>query len=93
MIRFFLFCTDSGDMTILISISGELPTGEWRSTRQKMCLTLIALSGFSPGDPLKKFGDVIFWVDFEEYSNIEMTQLFWLLAILDYTIRQKEINQ
>jgi len=58
-----------------------------------MCLTLIALYGFSPGDPLKKFVDVIFWVDFDEYSNIELTQLVWLLAILDYTIKQKEINQ
>ena len=58
-----------------------------------MCLTLIALYRFSPGDPLKKFVDVIFWVDFDEYSNIELTQLVWLLAILDYTIKQKEINQ
>jgi D-sedoheptulose 7-phosphate isomerase len=57
-----------------------------------MCLPLIALSGFSLEYPLKKFREIIFWVDFQEYSNIEMTHHVWLLAIVDYIIKQKGIN-
>ena len=95
MTRYLKFYADSGDLTILIisSEKSSIMVNGAAHQAKKMCLPLIGLSGFSLENPLKKFRDVIFWADCQEYNIIEMTHHVWLLAIVEYIIKQKKINQ
>jgi D-sedoheptulose 7-phosphate isomerase len=57
---------------------------------KSMSANVVTLSGFSSDNPLKKMGDISFWVDSDEYNNIEMVHHIWLLAIIDYVIEKKQ---
>ena len=39
--------------------------------------------GFNQNNPLKKIGNINFWVDSRAYNIIENTHLIWLLAVND----------
>ena len=42
--------------------------------------------GFNDDNPLRKLGDINFFVDSKAYNIVEMTHHIWLLAIVDYII-------
>jgi len=78
------FYADPGDLVILISSSGKSPNilNAARLTKRSR-LKLITFSGFSSGNPLRKLGDINFWLDSSGYNIVEMTHSVWLGAILD----------
>ena len=76
---------DPGDLVILISSSGKsanIVNGALQA--EKMGVKIITFTGFSNTNPLRKFGDVEFWVDSENYNVIEMTHHIWLVSIVDF---------
>lgn len=85
------FYGDKEDIVILISSSGQSKNiiNAGRKAKQ-MGLSLVTLSGFLEGNPLKELGDVNLWVDSLDYNLVENTHQIWLLAVVDYLI---EINK
>ncbi|MEY4593508.1 MAG: hypothetical protein RIR18_2403 [Pseudomonadota bacterium] len=82
---------DPGDMVFLISSSGKSPNIlNAVQTARQMQLAVITASGFSADNPLRRLGDVNFWVDSTAYNVVEMTHHIWLLAIADYIIEIKK---
>ena len=78
---------DSGDVVILISSSGQSENMLVGAKKAKsMNLNVVTFSGFLSDNPLRKLGDVNFWVDSEFYNIVEMTHHIWLLSIVDYII-------
>ena len=87
------FYADPGDLVILISSSGKSPNMLSGAKQAKaMELSLVTVSGFTSGNPLRKLGDLNLWVDSSEYNIVEMTHHVWLVAIVDYLIATKEMD-
>ena len=85
---------DPGDLVILISSSGKSPNMLNGARQAKvMDLSLVTVSGFSADNPIRKLGDLNLWVDSTAYNIVEMTHHVWLLAITDYLIATKEMDQ
>ena len=83
------FYAQENDLVILISSSGQSKNMTTAAMKVKdMGLRLITFSGFSKNNPLRKMGDVNFWVDDQTYNIVEMTHHVWLLAIADKIIEQ-----
>jgi D-sedoheptulose 7-phosphate isomerase len=81
---------DKGDLTILISSSGKSQNILNASKiASDIGLSTITLSGFFKDNPLKKSGDLNLWVDSCEYNIVEMTHHIWLVAIIDYLIKNE----
>jgi len=81
------FYGDEGDMLILISSSGNSANVVNAANRAKeLNMSVITFSGFESNNPLRKHGDINFWVDSKGYNIVEMTHHIWLLAIVDYII-------
>ena len=87
------FYADKGDMVILISSSGSSQNMINASkTAKDLGLPVITFSGFKNDNPLKKEGELNFWVDSKAYNVIENTHLIWLLMICDLIIGQAEYS-
>ena len=87
------FYADPGDLTILISSSGtskNIINGGLIS--KDMGLKVITFSGFSADNPLRKLGDINYWVDSKAYNIIETIHSIWLLAIVDQIIGGMEYS-
>ena len=87
------FYGDNDDIVILISSSGQSKNiiNAGRKAR-KMGLSLITLSGFLESNPLKELGDINLWVDSLEYNIVENVHQVWLLSIVDYLIKNRNID-
>ena len=84
---------DPGDLVILISSSGESPNIVKGAEKAKnMGLSVITVSGFLSDNILRKLGDLNLWVDSSEYNIVEMSHHVWLVAIIDYLIKTKELK-
>lgn len=82
---------DSDDIVTLISSSGKSPNIiNAASYCRENNVKLVTLSGFSSDNPLRRLGDINFWVDSSEYNIVEMTHHIWLLAIVDYIVAHKD---
>ena len=84
---------DKNDLVIAISSSGSskniLNACKYAKDNG---MDLITFSGFSNDNPLKKLGDVNFWVESKAYNIIEMTHHIWLLALVDSINEQIEYS-
>ena len=84
---------DPGDLVILISSSGKSPNIVKGAEKAKnMGLSVITVSGFLSDNILRKLGDLNLWVDSSEYNIVEMSHHVWLVAIIDYLIKTKELK-
>jgi D-sedoheptulose 7-phosphate isomerase len=87
------FYADKGDMVILISSSGSSQNMINASKKAKdIGLPIVTFSGFTHDNPLKKEGEINFWVDSKAYNVIENTHLIWLLMICDLIIGEAEYS-
>jgi D-sedoheptulose 7-phosphate isomerase len=78
------FYADPQDLVVLISSSGKSPNVINAAVKAKqMKLPLITFSGFAVDNPLRKLGDINFWVDSHAYNVVEMTHHVWLLSLAD----------
>jgi len=85
------FYADKGDLVILISSSGSSKNIlNGAKTAKEVGLRVITLSGFRPDNPLRKSGDINFYVESKGYNIVEMTHHVWLLAIVDRIIGKIE---
>jgi len=81
---------DPGDLAVLISSSGKSPNIVKGAEKAKnIGASVITVSGFLSGNPLRKLGDLNLWVDSSDYNIVEMTHHVWLVAIIDYLIQIK----
>ena len=76
------------DLLVAISSSGKSLNiiNAVHIARQKQC-SVITLSGFLKDNPLRKLGDVNFYVPSESYRFVESIHLFICNWLLDFTIR------
>mgnify|MGYP001220960986 FL=1 len=74
-----------GDLLILISSSGKSKNmlNAIKTAKLKKFYKTITFTGFEKNNPLKKRGDLNFWVDSKKYNLIENIHQFWLLMIVD----------
>jgi D-sedoheptulose 7-phosphate isomerase len=88
------YYADPGDIVILISSSGQsknILVGA--SKAMSMGASVVTFSGFSSDNPLRRLGDINFWVNSNAYNIVEMTHHIWLLAIVDYIVELKNRNK
>lgn len=72
------------DLVILISSSGKSPNiVNAAKYCNKQNIELITFSGFDPKNPLRKLGNVNFYVDSNDYNFVEMTHHIILVSIVD----------
>ena len=87
------FYGDEGDVVILISSSGKSPNMINAAIQAKsMKITVITLTGFEQDNPLRKFGELNFWVDSRAYNVIENIHQIWLLMVCDLIIGKIEYS-
>jgi D-sedoheptulose 7-phosphate isomerase len=75
---------DSGDVLVAISSSGQsenILRGA-RKAREKDCRVL-TMSGFDPDNPLRRLGDLNFYVPSKSYGHVEITHLSLSHCMLD----------
>ncbi len=78
---------DPSDHVVLISSSGSSPNIVNAAKKAKeLDLYLTTFSGFDINNPLKKYGDLNFFVDSSAYNIVEMTHHIWILAAVDKII-------
>ena len=81
------FYASPGDIIVLISSSGRSPNimnaAGFAKQHQH---PLITFSGFDLDNPLRRMGDINFWVDSHSYNLIESTHMFWLMLVCDLLI-------
>ena len=80
----------SGDILILISSSGKsknIINGAKLAKRKKM--KLLTLSGLDKKNPLKKLGNINFFVNSKNYNIVENTHLAILLSIVESLANKK----
>jgi len=87
------FYGDEGDMVILISSSGSSTNMiNAAQTAKKLGLTVITFTGFESENPLKKEGELNFWLDSRAYNIVENTHQIWLLLVCDMIIGKAEYS-
>ena len=87
------FYGDEGDVAILISSSGKSNNMiNAAAQANKMGIHVITLTGFEQDNPLKKLGELNFWLDSRAYNIIENTHQIWLLMVCDLIIGKIEYS-
>jgi len=87
------FYGDEGDVAILISSSGKSKNMiNAAAQANKMGIHVITLTGFKQDNPLKKLGELNFWLDSRAYNIIENTHQIWLLMVCDLIIGKIEYS-
>ncbi len=76
------------DVLVAISSSGKSANilKAVAAMREKN-LRVITLSGFSPDNPLRKLGDINFYVPSDSYRHVESAHLFMCNWLLDFTYK------
>ena len=81
---------DKGDLLFAISSSGgskNILNGV-KAAKKKRCF-IVTLSGFSSKNPLRKSGDINFYVRSDSYGIVEITHLAICHSILDYILLRR----
>lgn len=73
-----------GDLLLAISSSGASPSilRAVEAARERDC-RVVTFSGFSPGNPLRRMGDINLYVASDQYGFVEVGHLALIHAILD----------
>jgi D-sedoheptulose 7-phosphate isomerase len=85
------FYGDAGDVVVLISSSGKSPNivnaAEYAPAAG---MKLVTFTGFAENNPVRKMGQLNFWVNSRAYNVVEMTHHIWLLSVCDLIIGSAE---
>lgn len=79
------FYGDRKDLIILVSSSGNsknIVNAARYGNKKK--IKIITFSGFNKDNPLRKLGNVNFWVNSKKYNQVELVHLTWLLLVVDF---------
>ncbi len=88
------FYGDEGDVFIGISSSGSSKNilNGCNEARKRNFSKIITFSGMDNDNPLRKIGDINFWVNSMAYNHIENIHQFLLLAVVDMVIGKAEYS-
>lgn len=88
------FYGDKGDVLIAISSSGNSKNiqNSVKSAKKKGFKSIITFTGLKKTNPIRKMGNLNFWVDSKAYNFVENTHQVWLLSIVDLVIGKREYN-
>jgi D-sedoheptulose 7-phosphate isomerase len=82
-----------GDLLIAISSSGNSPNiRNAVAAARRIQMQVITLSGFKPGNALRKLGDLNFWVPDGHYGFVEIAHLALCHAILDMAMGWQKVG-
>lgn len=74
----------SNDLLVAISSSGQSKNiVEAAKAAKERKVTVITLSGFLLNNPLRKLGDLNFWLESSDYGIVEMGHFFLLHTLID----------
>ncbi len=83
----------SRDLLVAISSSGKSPNiveaAKWARERK---VPIVTFTGFAAQNPLRKLGDLNFWLDSEDYGIVETGHAFLLHTIVDTCKERSEIK-
>ncbi|WP_291842024.1 SIS domain-containing protein [Bradyrhizobium sp.] len=80
-----------GDCLVAISSSGRSANILNAVAKARtMKLDVITLSGMSADNPLRKLGEINYWVDSRSYNIVETAHQFWMMAAIDLIIGRAE---
>jgi D-sedoheptulose 7-phosphate isomerase len=83
----------AGDCLVAISSSGRSANIlKAVAKAREMKLSVITLSGMSADNPLRKLGDINYWVDSLSYNIVETAHQFWMMAAIDIIIGRAEYS-
>jgi D-sedoheptulose 7-phosphate isomerase len=83
--------TRAGDCLVAISSSGRSRNIINAVAKARaMDLDVITLSGMTADNPLRKLGDINYWVDSRSYNIVETAHQFWMMAAIDLIIGRAE---
>lgn len=88
------FC-DEGDLLIAISSSGQSANilNAIDAARSRLC-SVISYSGFKMSNPLRRCGDLNFYLDSNSYGVVEVGHLLLIHSVIDEVIRlNKEVTK
>ena len=73
-----------GDLLLTISSSGKSANMlNAVAAARRVGATVVTLSGFAPGNPLRTQGDLNFWSPSDDYGEVEISHLFLLHYVAD----------
>lgn len=82
---------DNGDAVVLISVSGTSENIlEAAHYAKEQGHSLVTFSGKSPDNPLRKLGEINFFVDSKSYNIVEGIHMMWLTTVVDLVIGKSE---
>ena len=83
------FYGENGDILFLVSVSGKSKNllRAVKAARKKKFSKVVTLTGSSKNNPLKKLGDINFWVNSKNYNLVENTHQYLLLLLVDLAIK------
>ena len=86
------FYSDEGDILILISSSGSSKNmiNAANYAKKNKIKSIITLTGHKEDNPLKKLGDINFWVNSAAYNHVENIHQIILLSLVDLIIGKSE---
>tara|TARA_B100000287_G_C20399574_1_gene689052 strand:+ start:236 stop:790 length:555 start_codon:yes stop_codon:yes gene_type:complete len=91
LVKSIEYYSDRNDLIILISSSGKSSNMVNAAKFIKMKkMKLITFTGFDIDNPLKKLGDLNFWVNSKSYNIIENTHQIWLTILCDSIVGKRE---
>jgi phosphoheptose isomerase len=83
----------SGDALVAISSSGKSPNIlNGVAAARELGMSVVTLSGFTAENPLRKLGDINFWIDSKAYNIVETAHQFWLMSVIDLIIGRAEYS-
>ena len=88
------FYSDSGDALILISSSGNsmnMVNGV-KAAKKNNVKHIITFTGFDKSNKLSKLGHINIWVNSRAYNFVENIHQFYLLALVDLLIGNREYS-
>jgi D-sedoheptulose 7-phosphate isomerase len=81
----------AGDCLVAISSSGRSKNIINAVAKARAVgLDVITLSGMTVDNPLRKLGDINYWVDSRSYNIVETAHQFWMMAAIDLIIGRAE---
>ncbi|HVZ02875.1 MAG TPA: SIS domain-containing protein [Dongiaceae bacterium] len=82
-----------GDALIAISSSGKSPNIlNGVAAARELGMSVVTLSGFAADNPLRKLGDINFWIDSKAYNIVETAHQFWMMSVIDLIIGRAEYS-
>jgi len=86
------FHGNRGDVLIAVSSSGNSKNiqNAIKAARKKKFHSVVTYTGLREANPIKKMGDLNFWINSKAYNFVENTHQAWLLSIVDLIIGKRE---